>query len=193
MTKALAAALAGLAVSSAAPVLPPDDAPALPAGAVVLIECGGSARGTAFRIGAARFVSAEHVTRNGPCAIVGGPPLKTVREDAAHDIAELSGPEAGARLAIDCRGFRRGRAYFATGFAEGRDRTTTRLVATGARDPGAGGLDVLVGPVHRGMSGGPVVDRRGKAAGIVNRLVVGLPFSESRSLAGTFLCEGRGR
>ncbi len=188
--RALGAALSGLALFSAAPIAPalPTDEPATDMNAIIVIQCGPSARGTAFWIAPTRLVSAEHVTRNGPCRTLDGDPLPGVREDPVHDIAELRGPDIGRHLTIRCAGFREGRAYFATGYAQGLYRHTSRLIATRHRDGGASGLQVLLGQVFPGMSGGPVVDTRGRVTGIVSRLIVAMPFSESRSLKETFLC-----
>ena len=192
MLHALMAALLGLASPFAAPVMA--DEPAQLFGAMTMIECG-DARGTAFRIGRRLIVSAHHVTSSGPCRI-GAAPLVLVREDAATDFALLRGPPGPVHLKLRCTGFRAGRAYWATGWAQGRFRLTTRLVATADRSPGsggAGGLFVLVGMVWPGMSGGPVVDRRGRVVGIVNRRALAAPLVQSRSLADTPLCRGRRR
>ena len=188
--RALSAVLYGLALFSAAPLAPaiPVDEPATDMNAIIVIQCGASARGTAFWIAPTRLISAEHVTRNGACRTLDGEALPTVHEDPVHDIAELRGPNIGRHLTVRCSGFREGRAYFATGYAQGLYRHTSRLIATRHRDGGAGGLQVLLGQVFHGMSGGPVVDTSGRVTGIVNRLIVAMPFSESRSLKETFLC-----
>jgi hypothetical protein len=190
MIRTLAAALFGLALSSAAPVVP--DEPAQRFNAMTMIQCG-AARGTAFWVGRRLLASAQHVTAGGPCRI-GETPIATLHEDAESDFALLRGPANRARLPVTCRGFGEGRAYWATGWAQGLFRHTARLVATRERSPGgggAGGLRILAGEVWPGMSGGPVVDRAGRVVGIVNRRAVAAPLVQSRPLRDTILCRGR--
>lgn len=190
MIRTLVAALAGLALTSAAPVIP--DEPPQRFNAMTMIECG-AARGTAFWVARRLMVSAQHVTANGACRI-GDTPLVVLREDPATDFALLHGPANPAHLAVDCGGFREGRAYWATGWAQGLFRHTARLVATPGRSAGpggAGGLHILAGEVWPGMSGGPVVGREGRVAGIVNRRALAVPLMQSRALRDTSLCRGR--
>ena len=212
MIKALAAALTGLALSFAAPVI--SDERRIEFRAIAMIQCGAS-RGTAFWVTGTILASARHVTANGPCFIlpelvsgrgtsrssgegwwrgIDGAPVRVIHEDAARDFALLRGPRNRHPLAVGCRGFREGRAFWATGWAQGLYRHTARLVATGGRSPGEGGgagLRILVGEVYPGMSGGPVVDASGRVVGIVNRRAVMAPLAQSRSLADTILCRRR--
>jgi trypsin-like peptidase len=164
------------------------DEPAIDYDAIALIRCG-DGLGTAFWIAPGRMISAAHVTARGPCTL-GGAPLEVVLEDGGNDIAELRGPDSGRALPVRCSQMSEGRPYFAVGFALGRYRHTSRLVATGERaaGPPGQGQSVLLGTVYPGMSGGPVFDRRGRVTGIVNMRGTRLPLSFSRPLRETFVC-----
>ncbi len=142
------------------------DEPAIDHDAVAQIRCG-DGLGTAFWIAPTRMISAAHVTARGPCTL-GGAPLQLVREDGGNDVAELRGPDLGHTLPVRCSDMREGRSYYAVGFALGRYRHMSRLVATGERaaGPPGRGQTMLLGTVYPGMSGGPVFDRRGRVCWI---------------------------
>ncbi len=178
------APLVAPALLSAAPAAPPRDADA-----VRIVTCG-SSRGTAWQASADVMVTAWHVVANGPCSIA-GVAVATVHADPARDLAALRLP--GRPIAIDCGGARPGRVHHAIGYALGKYRMESRLVATGGRDAGTfhaslKGAALFRGGAIPGMSGGPVLDRKGRAVAIVNAGNAGGNLTIGRLLSDSFLC-----
>lgn len=186
--KAFALIGAALALGSATPAETVAPAPDVPDAAIAVVVCGGARAGTAFRIGPHRLVTAAHVTSHASCTLQdraggGDVPVEVVREEGRLDIAELrSAAASDVFLQVDCGGVRRGRHYRAIGFAGGRYRANLPLIATGYATS-FGGAE-FVGETIPGMSGGPVIDRRGRVVAVVNTR---LPAS-ARALRETWLC-----
>lgn len=164
----------------------------------------GSYLGTAFYIGDGKWVTARHVVRNEEengkplfdgCKM-GGLPIKVLDIGKGHvDYALIqSDLVPPTRLVTSCDGFKQGRDYFATGFANGNPwQVTVRLTGTGSKSywPGAGNNEeILRGNSVQGQSGGPVSDDRGVVLGIVSAGDSdGVPESIVLSLADTPLCK----
>ena len=159
----------------------PMDAP-VEYGAIVQIRCG-NARGTGFHIGEGRYITADHVTRGRVCAIE-GVPVEMVRTSQPLDISEVRGVPLPDKLDVNCRGIRFARVYRSVGWGEMNYRLTLPLIATRNRDADSAGLNVMVGTIERGMSGGPVIDAKGKVAAINNRHSP----ARVRSMGDTWLC-----
>lgn len=159
----------------------PLDEPATNFNAIGRLECEGG-WGTAFWIDDTTMITAAHVSSLGGCTIYGHP--VTARSDGAQDFAILTGPRNRNHIEVDCSGVREGRIYHATGFPG--PRVTSRLLAT--RESIAGFV-VLLGQVWGGMSGGPVIGRRGRVAAIVNlRSTEGVHRAFVLPLADTPVC-----
>lgn len=137
--------------------------------AIVFVECG-EWTGTGFSIGRGRIVTAAHVVLakgHVSACTVGGREAHAQLVDPKLDFAILFAPTTAhwPRLWLDCRGFRPGRAYFAIGYAAGRDFAMQVLRARPAQ---LSGFPEFAGVTYDGMSGGPVVDADGYVAGIIN-------------------------
>lgn len=154
-----------------------------PDGAIEMVTCG-RRTGTAFRIEPDRLVTAAHVTAGGDCTIA-GVPVATVRKDGALDVAELRAADRRTFIPVRCSVTREGRLYRAIGFAGGAQRMNLPWQATGQAD--APGKAEFFGESYPGMSGGPVLDREGRAIGIVLQRYP----ARARLLASTWLCGGR--
>lgn len=173
-------ALLALALGAAQPI----PAPVIPWEASMIVNCG-DASGTVFHIGDGRYITAAHVVTDGNCTIL-GLPARITHQDGELDIAELSGPFSPVKFDLDCRGFRVGRQYLATGFAGGKYRINIPLIhSVFARDPKAGNSMFIGADVIPGMSGGPVIGEDYRVAGIINQRWP----SRARSVADTYLCK----
>lgn len=161
----------------------PMDAP-VEYGAIVKVECG-NARGTGFHLGGGRYVTADHVTRGRVCAIA-GVPVAVVRTSEPLDISELHGLPIPDALELNCRGVKAGRVYRSVGWGQMNYRLTLPLIATRNRDADSAGLNVMVGTIERGMSGGPVIDAKGKVVALNNRHSP----ARVRALSDTWICGG---
>ena len=180
------AALAGLVSAS-----PPNRIaePNTDQNAIAMIRCGTST-GTAFWISPNRIVTANHVVTAGPCSIDGVDLQLTGSEP--NDIAYLTGLRNSRYLTVRCAEPRRG-VYFATGFPMGGPRFTARLSAQNIQDDGARfaaarGFWLFLGRAYPGMSGGPVVDSRGRVVAIVNMGGSMPPATAARALTDTAIC-----
>ncbi len=147
----------------------------------------GKALGSGSWIDGQTFLTAAHVTVNGPCSI-GGMPAETVYENEDIDIAVLRpATSISERMPISCARPRRGDDYFAVGYARGRMFVIQRYVAEGIRRDG---LATFRGQGYQGMSGGPVVDRDGRQVAVLVKILKdGMPVMFARPLADTYLCK----
>jgi hypothetical protein len=180
----LAAAFAAL--TSAAPV----PVEKVPYSSIKLIRCG-RASGTVFQIAPGVLMTAAHVTGNGPCS-VDGVPLDLTLEDGALDYALLRGT-IGIPMTPLCKELKRGRAYYGIGYAGGRYRMDSRLFAEGRADAEVEGISYrgmmrFGGGAIPGMSGGPIIDERGRVAAIVNASNSALSTALGRPLKDTQAC-----
>ena len=144
--------------------------------------------GTAFRVAPHTFLSVAHVARLTDCAIDGEPVMAAL--DGPKDFAILELPSAKeGRFKINCDGYVPGEYYFAVGYAGGKPwQTTVTVLATYAKT--RSGMQIMLGsPTFiPGMSGGPVMNRRGEVVGLVNAYSPIYPISLSRALKDTAAC-----
>lgn len=150
--------------------------------AIVRVFCllanGGASVGTAVKIGPDLYVTAAHVVDEGVCT-ADSSPITEVRTNTDLDFATFRGAIGPAQMIVSCSGYRAGRIYIARGFGGGGYANfELPWIATEAA---YGKQTVFVGEALAGMSGGPVIDRNGTIAGIVNtRLAASsLPLSQT--------------
>lgn len=180
---------AGLALvcSSSADTGTPNTLPVAHYPLVHQIICAKS-KGTAFRIGKNEMLSVAHVTSNTGCTIDGIG--FNAKNDGDKDFSILDYPVAKLDgFKINCDGFIPGEWYFAVGYAGGHPwQTMVRILATYVKT--GDGLRVLLGSptVIPGMSGGPVLNKRGEVVGTINKYSRIAPLSLSRALRDTEVC-----
>ena len=180
----LSVALAAL--TSAAPV----PVEKLPYYSIKLIRCG-RASGTVFQIRPGVLMTAAHVTRNGPCS-VDDVPLEITHEDNALDYALLTGT-IGKPMTLLCKEMKRGRTYHGIGYAGGRYRMDSRLFAERRTEASVEGISYrgmmrFRGGAIPGMSGGPIIDNKGRVVAIVNASNSEMSTALGRSVKDTILC-----
>lgn len=146
---------------------------------IVQVMCSASA-GTAVKVGWNTYLSAAHVSDNEGCTI-GGKPILVTRRDAENDFSILRGPASPLALPISCAGFRPGRVYLARGHVPGAWFMALPWLATELRE---GGQPVFVGEAIPGMSGGAVLDRKGRVVGVVSKRLA----ARATSLSETSVC-----
>ena len=184
--KLVTLAVAFAALTSAAP-LPVEK---IPYSSIKLIHCG-RASGTLFQIAPGVLMTAAHVTRNGPCS-VDDIPLETTLEDNALDYALLKG-DVGKPMTLLCKEVKRGRTYYGIGYAGGRYRMDSRLFAESRTEANVegksySGMMLFRGGAIPGMSGGPIIDGKGRVVAIVNASNSELSTALGRSIKDTILC-----
>jgi hypothetical protein len=181
MVKALLAlcAAAFLAAPSTPASAPYDHDPA----AIVRVQCItqlGTRTGSGVRIAPDTYITAAHVVvESGECSIA-GVPITVTFSDEPSDFAMFSGGAAGPTMPVHCGGFKAERVYLARGFAFGGNANFGMpWQATEITD---NSLRLFIGDAIPGMSGGPVIDRKGRVAGIVNMRLAsrGLPLSATK-------------
>jgi S1-C subfamily serine protease len=154
--------------------------------------------GTAFTVGNGLVITAAHVSNGaetGGRCLVDGKPSTILYEDMEQDFAILGTETEAQHFVIDCEGYKRGKRYYAIGWAGGDELVVQQFIGTGARVSAIFGgafkrQGILKGNSYGGMSGGPIVDERGFVVGLVNGgSTTGRAVSLSRELSQTVVCK----
>lgn len=171
----------GCAFALAAPSPVPADEPySHDPAAIVKVECDGG-WGTAVKIGPSSYITAAHVIDAGGCK-VGGAGITLTAVDPSLDFAAFIGPNSNHVIPLSCDGYRAGKIYVARGYAAGFGvNIRVPWLATELTDAGQA---LMIGDAIPGMSGGPLIDRKGRVTGIVNQRAA----SRSLPLDRTSLC-----
>jgi S1-C subfamily serine protease len=151
---------------------------------VVLLTCG-MGQGSAVKVGGDLYLTAHHVIEHMPCQIK-GTEVTLVSSSSEDDLAVIRGPSSIDYMTINCkRDFVKNEVYTTVGFPGGfwgNPQFELPLIATGKRKNGFG---TFVGEIYPGMSGGAVIDDKGRLVGINN---MRWP-ARSRSIANSYLCK----
>ena len=159
MTKALALVLL---LGASAPVQ--SGSYAAPDAAIVRVECDDGI-GTAVKISGDTYVTATHVVSSGVCRVGGVRITNIVSEE--NDFSSFTGPTSTVKAKVSCRGYRAGDFYLARGYAFGA--ADIHSIPWQATPFVIKGYQTFMGDGIPGMSGGPVVDSRGRVVGVTNR------------------------
>jgi hypothetical protein len=156
------------AVALAAPSLPGGKPYAHDEAAIVQVMCTGG-WGTATKIGPSEYVTAAHVIDAGGC-MVGGVGITVNRVDRWNDYATFTGPTSNHVIPVSCGDFHAGTVYVGRGFAAGFNANV--LVPWLATELTDRGFRIFVSDASiPGMSGGPILDRRGRVTGVISMRV----------------------
>jgi hypothetical protein len=161
--------------------------------------------GTAFVVDPIHVATAQHVVQNSSECSINGEQVNILYSDEKLDfsIGEMTIPFEET-LPINCNGFVEGEEYFAIGYT-GNDRFviekllalgTDVKISTNTKDKKMlYSSSLLIGRVHHGMSGGPIVNRSGEVVGTTLAILVGttIPLAASRPLKDTKLCPSGNR
>lgn len=168
-----------LLLSGSTPVEPID----VNFGAIVRVDCGAST-GTAWKVSEDKYVTAYHVIDSGVCR-VDGVEISDMKPSSRLDFATFTGPKSPHKIKYSCRGFTSRFEYLAVGYAFGNYfQTYQPWIASTMKQYG---FRMFLGESIPGMSGGPVLDKSGRAYGIVN---MRWP-ARSRELKDTPLCKDK--
>jgi len=135
---------------------------------VVCMDDGGKSGwfGSATRIAPHTYVSVTHVTSEHNCK-VNGTAITVTYTNVEQDFSVFTGPEGTAFLPVSCKGFKKGKAYVMRGYAGGGTDDFFQPVIFTMYDLQTH-LALFVGNDFPGMSGGPIIDSRGRITGTVN-------------------------
>lgn len=170
----LVAAFACITLTSATPVSAGDYE--FDQSAVGRFVCNGGV-GTAFHIGEGRYVTAAHVVEGCEAS------APNLYINHLLDFATFTGPVLPVKIEVSCSGYRVGDMYVGVGYPQGGTYQAREPVVAVNYKPE--GWQSFIGKFIPGMSGGPVINERGKVVGIVN---MQWP-ARSQSLKNTYLCD----
>lgn len=151
-------------------------------------------RGTAWRVSKGRFASVSHVTGRGGACTLDGKLIAVEYDDPFGDFSIIRvEDDVEGGIPVNCSGYYHGYNYYSVGFARGAPWSVViTLRSNKLLDPFLyrPGWSLFSGIEHviPGMSGGPILDRYGRAVGAVNAYNKQKGLSWSRPLQETPLC-----
>jgi hypothetical protein len=150
--------------------------------AIVRVDCD-KWRGSATRVGPTTYISVAHVMSGTGCK-VGGEGTKVTYINEKQDFAVFEGKYGKEVIQISCDGYRYKEPYIMRGYAGGGEDNFFQPVIFVAK---WAGFATFVGEDFPGMSGGPVIDVKGRITGTVN---IGNPTG-SVDLKDTVICRSK--
>jgi S1-C subfamily serine protease len=156
---------------------------------IVCITGEGTGVGTGTIVSAHEIVTARHVIPDGAkCAAEQSPVVLDGDEPGEDLISIRMTATAALRALISCDGFKEGEPYVALGYALNSPKVVGQLLI-GSNTTRNGGQTLFRGSVTPGMSGGPILDSRGRLAGVVNTYRKQcITIAGGTALKGSFLC-----
>ena len=135
--------------------------------------------GTGVVIGEGTMITAAHVIQPTDICVdqESGQIGVVVYKDFSADVAtvKFSKKLFSEKMEISCKGFKKGGRYFAIGYEHGESLVINRMVGSGVTEQVLtveGGnypqMSMLFGRIIPGMSGGPIVDDKGRMVGMNN-------------------------
>lgn len=164
----------------------------------------GQGHGTAYVVAQDTLLTANHVVEGGTDCFDGasGEPVTVVSQNAALDYAVLKMPTKKIPfMKLDCTGFVANKTYYSIGYAGvgSMDLMITRLRASGtltSNDDSNEGvfftnMEKAEGVLIQGMSGGPVIDDKGRVVGMNNATANDYKDAMLRPMSDTYFCSGK--
>lgn len=197
--KALLALVPLTMLGTAPPTVPSQPATAIPSpfyidgNVIVRIVCitdKGTGVGTGTVVDANRIVTARHVIiKDATCAAEQSRVVLDGEQPGEDLVSVRSANAFDDRALIGCDGFTEGAQYVALGYALNSPKVVGQVLI-GTDSTYGNGVMRFRGSVTPGMSGGPILDSRGRLVGIVNTYTEqGITFAGGTALKDTFLCK----